>query len=279
MTDLERELLYRLLDINYGAGTVKQKLYVGELPPDFPVALPEGSRVLGGQEQTFPKRPASTQGLSFQLSDHSRVLMDSALPVSAFIAQMRSQLTSEWEDADWPMMPHTGFLPTEAQDALSMYSPALEKMLNVRAAEVSGVTQVTLDLNNQSRQEREQTRRHFDLHHQQLLVPVRVPAGATVQPGGGGSSDNHASSDAFIESGLSADELLKYFGVQLLENNWQSLTHAQIGAVTAASWTNRQGGLVFISLETAEQGHSATMIATQSPGSASERTSSYAIRS
>jgi hypothetical protein len=259
MADLETELLYRLLTSNYGTMGVEEKIYISELPAGFPIDFPAGTRVLGGQEQKSSAFPGRKMGMNRQ--DHTRVLLDSALKVHEFIGQMRSRLGRDWEDIDWPPSMQGGFLPAEAQDALTVYSSSLQQSLHLRASEVKGVTQVTLDLNAHSDEARENMQRHF--RHQPPPVSVRVPAGATVQPGGGGGNGQTWNAQAVIESALTAPELLNHFGGQLQDKGWQPLTPGQNGSMKAASWTNTQNGVVLITLHSDGQRHFANMITVQ----------------
>jgi hypothetical protein len=255
MADLEKELLYRLLTNHFGQRGTEEQVYVGALPPEFPVPLPPGSRLLGATEQRSP--PVFGNPLRFQTLDHTRVLLDSPLSVADFISQMRAGLPGDWEDFNWMPMIHSGFLPAEAQDALSLYNPALKKSLNVEALEVGGVTQVSLVLNSQSDETREHMRHHTGQNLQQ--VAVRVPAGATLQPGGGGGGGNTWHADAVIVCSQSASELLDHFGSQLQGKGWQPLTSGQTGNMQARCWSDPQGSLVFITLDTNEN-HVANMV-------------------
>ena len=245
MADLEREFLYRLLNANSG-GTSNGTLYVGELPPDFPVKLPEGSRVMGATAST-PSPPLNNAYRTYRVYNHTRVLLDSPLSVPEFIGQLRIELAGEWEDSEQPRM-QRGFLPAEAQDGLNLYSTRLKLSLNVQAAEVGEVTQVTLDLNAQDDATRERMRMHFDHFRRMLILNVRLPAGATLQPGGGSHSGGHWSSGAVIECTLSAAELLDHFGQQLIIQGWLPLTRGEALKAIAACWTNSAGNLAFISL-------------------------------
>ncbi|WP_161882454.1 hypothetical protein [Deinococcus alpinitundrae] len=101
MSDLERELLYRLLETGEGTNT----LSVGDVPPSFPLSLPADVRLLGSREQSFPQSTEAA-GLPFRRSNHVRVLLDSALPVADFIAQMRDSLGNDWETSGWPSTLH-----------------------------------------------------------------------------------------------------------------------------------------------------------------------------
>lgn len=278
MVDLEREFLYRLLNANSG-GTSANTLYVGELPPDFPVTLPEGSRIVGATANK-PSASAWTGNLSFQMHEHTRVLLDSVLSVSEFISQLRAGLEDDWEASDWPPMMHQGFLPAEAQDGLSLYSSSLRKSLNVQASEVGGVTQVTLDLNSQSDENMEHMRMHFDHFRGMLVLNVRLPAGATLQPGGGGHGQGHWSSSAVIECTLSATELLNHFGQQLVAQGWLPLTRGEALEATAACWTNSAGNLAFISLSRAGPSYQASIMTVGEPSDDSgSSSSSYVISS
>ncbi|WP_420595666.1 hypothetical protein [Deinococcus sp.] len=263
MTELERELLYRLLTANYNPGS-EQKIYVGELPPDFPVTLPAGVRLLGSKEDKAPRIKTSTDAgrIYHHHLDHTRVLLDSDLPVSEFVAQMRAKLDDAWEAFNWPGM-QQGFLPAADQDAFHVYHPALRQWLHVQAEETAGVTQVTLDLNSQESDPREQMQMHFAHQQRQLAVSVRMPAGTMVQPGGGGGSGNNWQSEAIIETTLSAAALLDFFDPQLQADGWQPLIRSQTDALQAASWANASGALVFITLSSAGPTYSATMLTFQ----------------
>jgi hypothetical protein len=278
MPDLEREFLYRLLNANSGGNASQDTLYVGELPPDFPVKLPEGSRIVGATASA-PSLSLNNAYRTYRVHDHTRVLLDSVLSVPEFIEQMQSGLDDSWENSDWPhMMQHQGFLPAEAQDSLNLSSPALNKSLNVQAFNIGGVTQVTLDLNSQSDEDRERMQMHFKQRPQRIAVQVRVPVQATVQHNGGGQSGNHWSSEAVIGSELNATELLNFFGEQLNANGWQLLTRGQTSTLEAASWTDIRGQFVLISLSRSGPSYQAGMTTVQNqnepPGGSS---SSYTV--
>ncbi|WP_293909649.1 hypothetical protein [Deinococcus sp.] len=273
MPDLEREFLYRLLTNNSGGSRVEEKLYVGELPPDFPIKLPENIRLIGANEQKAPPVPRGAQGM--YIRDHTRVLLDSPLSVPEFISQLRVELAGEWERFEWPHM-QRGFLPAEAQDGLNLYSTRLKLSLNVQAAEVGEVTQVTLDLNAQDDDARERMRMHSDHYQGMLVLNVRVPAGATLQPGGGGHGGNHWSSSATIECTLSAAELLDHFGQQLTAQGWLPLTRGESLEAAAACWTNSAGNLAFISLSKAGPTYQASIMTVGEPSGDSGHASSSA---
>ena len=64
--------------------------------PTFRSRLPAQVRLLGSVAQRKTSTP--TGGLSFQFADHTRVLLDSPLPVAEFIRQLRAELPEGWEE-------------------------------------------------------------------------------------------------------------------------------------------------------------------------------------
>jgi hypothetical protein len=256
MADLEKELLHRLLKSHFRVGDQEERFYVGELPSDFPVQLPAGSRLIGSMTQSTQNIPARSR--TFFGHNFARVLLDSVLSVPEFIAQMRAGLNGQWEDAEWPHMMSTGFLPAEAQDSVHVYSPTLKKSLHVEAFEAGGVTRVDIALNSQSDENRDQLRQH--LITQTPQIAVRVPAGTTVYPGGSGGSGESWHCEAVIAGPLSAAELLESFSPQLLVKGYQPLTRGQTGALLAASWATESNDMVLITLVSGDQGYNANMV-------------------
>ena len=252
------------MKVNSGAGG-EQQFYVGELPPDFVVPLPEGVRLLGSQEHKYLRINTKTDASVFyqHRSDHIRVLLDSDLAVPEFVAQMRAGLNDTWETFEWPEYRLQGFVSAEPPDAFHVYHPALRQSLHVHAAAVAGVTQVTLDLNSHEHDPRQQMHLHFAQQIQHLAVSLWVPAGTTVHSGGGGSSGNRWQSEAVLESDLSAAALLDHFADQLQVGGWKLLIRSHTDVLVAASWANASGALVFITLSSAGPTYSATMLTVQ----------------
>lgn len=256
MDELERKLLYRLLDVP-GLPSYRIRIVVGQLPGDVVFTFPDGTRVLGSLEHPAPPQPT---GGGMHRQDHTRIELDAPQQATSWLAEFTAQLDNQWERHSMPGFHEGGFLPAEQLEDRQWYSAQRGQTLALNAQEVDDGCEVTLNLNGMSPKQM----RHWQDHFQgQLAGPkLHVLPGVTVHPGGGSTSGDTTVHGALLEGAVPASELLAHFAQQLETQSWTAVTSTQQGSRWFAQWVRDGHGLVFITLEQLETGIQATLVLT-----------------
>lgn len=257
MDELERRLLYRLLDAP-GLPSYRAQIRVGQLPDGVTLTFPEGTRVLGSLEHPAPPQP--TRGGGMHRHDHTRIEVDFSQGAEDWLAAFTAHLDEQWQRRPLPGFSPGGFLPAEQLGDRQWYSAYHGQILalNVQSAGEGG--QATLNLNGMSPEQL----RHWDDHLRQSPagLDLRVPSDVTVHPQGGGGSGDTMVYGAMLEGTVSAADLLAHFAQQLEAQTWRQVTSTQQGSLWSAQWVRDGHGLAFVTLEQVASGVQATLVLT-----------------
>ena len=257
MDELERRLLYRLLDAP-GLPSYRVQIRVGQLPEGVTLTFPEGTRVLGSLEHPAPPHPPGDWGVH-QL-DHTRIEVDSSQGAEDWLAAFTAHLDEQWQRRPLPGFHMGGFLPAEQLEDRQWYSAHQGQILALNVQGAGAGCQATLNLNGMSPEQL----RHWDDHLRQSPagLNLRVPPDVTVHPQGGGGSGDTMVYGALLEGDVPAAELLPHFAQQLQAQTWRQVTSTQQGSLWSAQWVRDGHGLAFVTLEQVASGVQATLVLT-----------------
>lgn len=177
MDDLERRLLYRLLDVP-SISPYRTQVLVGQLPGGVTFSFPAGTRVLGSLEHCGPPPPP---GGGMHLHDHTRIELEAPQRAEAWLAGFTAQLGEAWQRRPTPGFHHGGFLPAEQLEDRQWYAARQAQNLTLNVRESGEGCAVTLNLNTMTPEQI----RHWDEHfrNEPPGPELRVPPGVTVYPG------------------------------------------------------------------------------------------------
>lgn len=257
MDELERRLLYRLLDAP-GLPSYRAQIRVGQLPEGVTLTFPEGTRVLGSLEHPAPPHPPEDRGMH-QL-DHTRIELDSSQEAETWLANFTAHLDEQWQRRPLPGFHQGGFLPAEQFEDRQWYSALQGQILALNVQNTGEGCQATLNLNGMSPEQL----RHWDDHLRQSPagLGLRVPPDVTVHPQGGSGSGDTMVYGALLEGAVPAAELLAHFAQQFQAQTWRPVTSTQQGSLWSAQWVRDGHGLAFVTLEQVESGLQATLVLT-----------------
>lgn len=249
MADLERELLYRILHARPPGFPNDVSLLVGQLPPDFPFALPEGSRVLGTQLY----EPAVVPRGGMNRVRSANVHLDSPLSAQAFVAAVQATLRDRgWEELRGEGPPRAGFVNAQQHDSLHYADPATELGVQVQAHEEGGVTRVNVNVMHFSPEHRDHLRRMAD--HERGVPVLEAPEDVTVHFGGSGGGAGGTAYKAVFETNATAADLHAHFVSQLERQGGARLLTTQEAGPEASLWQGAEGQLVFLTLTARDTG-------------------------
>lgn len=260
-TTPERTLLERVLTSDWSANPDTLSIKTGQLPADFPFALPAGSKVIGS---VVLQRPGDNDGPS------TSVYWDS--PQSPLATQQALTRTLEqdgWKPLPLPIGPggqEGGFQPSDSSSGAMWYRRNPDQTVLFRVKTVGGVTQGGLYL-NRPRSLDQQLRMATSMGGRptSLLPVLTPPGGAVVMPQGSGMSGDDAQQSARIETELSADKLFDHYSSQLKKQGWAVINQAKVGGIQTSIWSFKKGqtqGLGSLSLKTVSKGRYQASIST-----------------
>lgn len=210
------------------------QLFVGQLPPDFPVELPQpqGSRVVG----------------SVVVGDRTEVFLDAPSSARDVLTFYRDRLG----EAGWtspPMgRPGGGFQPSRGGPANVLLFCKGENgpSLSIQTVDVQGkATQVYLELNTYAEHpenspcSRQQRMRRMGHPVGEVFPPLVPPPGGEVLPEGGGGGNGRWHSSAVLQGDVMLADVRADYERQLLDAGWTRLTSGDGGPVAWSTWSFR----------------------------------------
>ena len=229
----ERELTRRALSFEYGPVNVKADLLVGQLPnvPLGPLPTVPSARLLGSvvRSSGAPGYPETQQ-----------LYYDSTASVEEIQGVLANALKKQgWTAFTSQMGPLQGggFQAQVRPAELGYYRLEQQVTLNAVLNRVGPVTHVTLNLSRSSNLRQEVAFRERGLNSPQSPLPALLPpGGTTVTPGGSSGGGNSWSSEASLNSSLSAGQLLDAYGAELKAAGWTLLTRTESGKTLTSVW-------------------------------------------
>ena len=229
----ERELTRRALSFDSSPFSVQVSLLVGQVPkvPLGPLPIVPSARLLGSVV-----RSSGAPGYT----ETQQLYYDSTASVEEIQGALANSLKKQgWTAFTSQMGPEQGggFQAQVRPAELGFYRLEQQVTLNAVLNRVGPVTHVTLNLSGSSNLRQEITFRARGLGSPQSPLPaLRPPGGTTVTPGSSGSTGNSWSSEASLNSSLSASQLLDAYGAELKAAGWTLLTRTESGKTLTSVW-------------------------------------------
>lgn len=227
--ELLQQLTMRLIGGEQSTTEAYPKVYVGALPDEMPARLPvpNRTRIIG----TAVRSPESLKVYAQVESRPEQV-----------ISFYESRLPSHgWEDSS-SNRSLNGFVRASRRDRKSarFTHSGLGSDLYLNAwAPDEGISEFVLRLEPEDQSQLDpqiEAARQLQADMGSLLPALAPPTGTWKSGGGASGGMDHRSSDVVLETGMSANDLMKHFASQLKKSNWNQLGTLDRGRTLISYW-------------------------------------------
>jgi len=228
------ELLEHLLNEYWGMRRQERpRLLPGEIPEGLPVdvPIPAGCRIIG----------------SASWSNNTTIMLDCTMSRDEVLSYYEAQLIPKgWTKAEIPEPFRGGFALSRVgfdmgtNFCLGDDATALS-VRSVSMDETPLSVQVTVSTDPETSPCSKKQRRQFEqmrygMGARAVLPELKAPAGAVQVGGGGGSGNDHATSEAWLKTELEMSAVLPHYEDQLAKGGWTSRDGGQSGPVGWSAW-------------------------------------------